>query len=55
MLMAPALRYSYTRDAYVLRGVGRSLGPVLRVERRNRRSRPRYQGEGVERRRARVA
>jgi hypothetical protein len=33
-LMSPMLRYSYSRDAYVLRGVGRRLGPVLRPERR---------------------
>lgn len=46
-LLGPVLRYSYSRDAYVLRGVGRSLGPVLRVERRHRRERP---SDGVERR-----
>jgi hypothetical protein len=28
------LRYSHVRDAYVLRGVGSSVGPVLRVDRR---------------------
>jgi hypothetical protein len=26
--MTPIIRYSYTRDAYVLRGVGRHVGPV---------------------------
>jgi hypothetical protein len=31
----PLFRYSYSRDAYVLRLVGRRLGPVIR---RNRRS-----------------
>jgi hypothetical protein len=46
-LLSPALRYSYSRDAYVLRGVGRSMGPVLRVERRRRREHP---SDGVERR-----
>ena len=29
-LLRPLFRYSYTRDAYVLRGVGRKHGPVLR-------------------------
>jgi hypothetical protein len=53
--MGPALRFSYSRDAYVLKGVGRSVGPVLRPERRTRRERPRYPAEGAERRRARVA
>jgi hypothetical protein len=55
MLLGPALRYSYSRDAYVLKGVGRSLGPVLRQERRTRRSRARFPAEGAERRRTRVA
>jgi hypothetical protein len=54
-LLSPALRYSYSRDAYVLKGVGRSVGPVLRQERRDGRSRPRYPAEGAERRRASVA
>jgi hypothetical protein len=52
MLMRPMLRYSTSRDAYVLRGVGRHLGPVLRVDRRLIR-RPRF--EGAERRRTSVA
>jgi hypothetical protein len=30
--LTPVLRYSYGREAYVLRGVGRRFGPVL-VER----------------------
>ncbi|HEV3047784.1 MAG TPA: hypothetical protein VGY13_10535 [Solirubrobacteraceae bacterium] len=51
LLLRPWLRYSKVRDAYVLRGVGRRIGPVLRVDRR---STPR-QFEGVERRRARIA
>lgn len=39
------MRYSSSRDAYVLRGVGRRMGPVLRPDRR--RSQP---FDGVERR-----
>lgn len=54
-LLSPTIRYSYSRDAYVLRAVGGSLGPVLRQERRNRRSRPPYPAEGAERRHTRVA
>jgi hypothetical protein len=47
--LGPLLRYSHCRDAYVLRVVGRSVGPVLRPERRTgRRSRPL---DGIERRR----
>jgi hypothetical protein len=38
VLLAPMFRYSRTRDAYVMRVVGRRLGPVLRVERRRRRA-----------------
>ena len=34
LLLRPLLRYSASRDAYVLRAVGNSRGPVLR----NRRS-----------------
>jgi hypothetical protein len=51
-LLKPLLRYSYSRDAYVLRGVGRSVGPVLRLDRRERRGRPL---DGIERREARIA
>jgi hypothetical protein len=36
-MLRPLLRYSATRDAYVLRFVGRSTGPVLRADRRGRR------------------
>jgi hypothetical protein len=50
--MRPFFRYSQTRGAFVLRGVGSSLGPVLRVDRRSHGSRS---FEGVERREARVA
>lgn len=53
VILRPLLRYSASRDAFVLRLVGRSTGPVLRQDRR-RRHRPR-QFEGVERRRARAA
>ena len=28
-LLRPALRYSYTREAYVLRGIGNQRGPVF--------------------------
>jgi hypothetical protein len=51
-MLKPLLRYSITRDAYVLRAVGQSLGPVLRVDRRHRRQ-PAF--EGVERRRVGAA
>lgn len=33
-LLTPAFRYSSSRGAYVLRGVGNRVGPVLRVDRR---------------------
>jgi hypothetical protein len=36
VLLLPALRYSTTRDAYVLRIVGNKVGPVLRENRRAR-------------------
>jgi hypothetical protein len=53
VLMRPVLRYSATRNAYVLRLVGQEMGPVLRMDRRLvRRSRS---FDGVERRSARVA
>jgi hypothetical protein len=29
-LLRPIFRYSFTLDAYVLRGVGRRFGPVLK-------------------------
>jgi hypothetical protein len=34
MVLKPMLRYSATRDALVLRAIGNSAGPVLRVDRR---------------------
>jgi len=50
ILSRPFTRYSASRDAYVLRVVGRRVGPVLRVDRRRRR-----RFDGVDRRRASVA
>ncbi len=47
MMLKPVLRYSASRDAFVLRAIGSSTGPVLRTDRR-RRKRSSY--EGVERR-----
>jgi hypothetical protein len=38
-MLSPVFRYSYSRDAYVLRVVGSRVGPVLRAERRVRRHR----------------
>jgi hypothetical protein len=52
MLLRPLIRYSASRNAYVLRGFGRRHGPVLRAERRLVRGR---EFDGVERRRASVA
>lgn len=52
MLMKPALRYSVSRDAYVLRGVGHRYGPVLRTDRRHRRA---FEMVELKRRDARVA
>jgi hypothetical protein len=51
LILRPLLRYSATRDAFVLRLIGNSTGPVLRPDRRGRR-RP---FEGIERRRAQTA
>jgi hypothetical protein len=34
VVLRPFFRYSYSRHAFVLRGVGSSFGPVLRAERR---------------------
>ena len=51
-LMRPVMRYSYSRDAFVLRGVGRALGPVLRPDRRVG---PACPIDGIERRRTGVA
>lgn len=45
--LKPMLRYSATRDAFVLRAIGNTSGPVLRVDRRKDR---RTQYSGAERR-----
>jgi hypothetical protein len=34
VLLAPVYRYSHSRDAFVLRAVGNTVGPVLRLDRR---------------------
>jgi hypothetical protein len=47
VLVKPLFRYSLGRDAYVLRGIGSSRGPVLRRERR----RAQREWAGTERRR----
>jgi hypothetical protein len=39
-LLRPVFGYNYRRDAYVIRGVGTHIGPVLRVDRRVRREPP---------------
>lgn len=52
LVLKPVLRYSATRDAYVLHGIGNSTGPVLRVDRR-RHGRSSY--AGAERRRMSTA
>jgi len=43
--------YNHARDAYVLRGVGRHVGPVLCPERRARRHAKLALAEGADRRR----
>lgn len=48
-LARPLLRYSASRDAYILRLVGQQWGPVLRIERRYATG---GRFEGVERRRS---
>lgn len=67
LLLRPLFGYNFTRDAYVMRGVGLRFGPVLRVDRRThqeRNPRPRagrperrlgQGGEGVDSRRASLA
>jgi hypothetical protein len=48
VLLAPFFRYSYGRDAYVLRAVGDRVGPVLRHDRRaTRRARHAASGGSV--------
>jgi len=53
VLLSPLFRYSHARDAYVLRGVGGTIGPVLRVDRRGARAKRRF--DGAERRRRAIA
>jgi hypothetical protein len=48
VLLRPLFAYNYSRDAYILRGVGRKVGPVLVRDRRVHRERPL---QGVDRRR----
>jgi len=48
--LTPVLRYSYSRDAFVFRVIGRRLGPVLRRNRR-REDRRRQRVEFAEERR----
>ena len=51
LLCIPVLRYSATRDAYVLRMIGNSTGPVLREDRRRKHS----SYDGAERRKISAA
>ena len=43
-LCRPVLAFDYAREAYILRGVGDRVGPVLREDRRRRRSANGYRG-----------
>lgn len=52
LICRPILRYSTTRDAFVVRLVGNSTGPVLRPDRRRNR---RAAFDGVDRRRTQTA
>jgi hypothetical protein len=52
VILRPLLRFSLTRNAYVLRGIGRRAGPVMRPDRRRRKRRT-Y--DGIDRRRAQAA
>jgi hypothetical protein len=51
LMLKPVLRYSHTREAFILRGVGASVGPVLRLDRR----RAKRTVDGADRRAAHVA
>lgn len=53
LLLRPLLRFSLTRDAFVLRAIGNFAGPVIRPDRRRRLRRQAY--DGVERRSTQVA
>ena len=48
LVLRLALRYSATRDAFVLRVIGNSRGPVLRPDRRGRRQKGAF--DGIDRR-----
>jgi hypothetical protein len=37
VLLSPLFTYNFNRDAYVVRGVGRRVGPVLLEDRRTQR------------------
>jgi|GEM_PF-1423991 hypothetical protein len=50
LILRPLLRYSVTREAFVLRVIGNSAGPVLRPDRRLRLRGQRF--DGIDRRRA---
>lgn len=41
LLLRPLFGYNFTRDAYVMRGIGLRFGPVLREERRTHQQRNR--------------
>jgi hypothetical protein len=43
-LCRPVLWFDYGREAYILRGVGNRLGPVLREDRRSSSQPARYRG-----------
>jgi hypothetical protein len=43
-LCRPVLAFDYAREAYILRGIGDRVGPVLREDRRRRRSANGYRG-----------
>ncbi len=47
-VLRPLLRYSATRDAFVLRAIGSHRGPVLRPDRRRRGTQTAF--EGIDRR-----
>jgi hypothetical protein len=50
VILRPAFRYSRSRDAFVLRGLGSSIGPVMRVDRRSQQ----HQFRGADRRQRKV-
>lgn len=37
VMASPLFTYNFSRDAYVLRGIGKRVGPVLREDRRTHR------------------